>query len=305
MFVVHIIMNSMHSNVELNLVHLKTAIKTLNKVSTWELKLQLLHKALHILKGMGKNCMSLLQEIKDKSFEVRAQIKEMIPKLLTYPRIDTRCYSRTTVSSTLSFIRKAVHIALRMAEMILLYDTISSPRMGRHNEKSMVNILIDRDQCILLADYLVLIDLHWENYIRLTAFIALRLHVIFNERIDTIIEQTSPINGNDMTLSEKLLLVEFIIPQLAAVFDELCALLLIFRIYLNVSESFLFPTSDHFLLKNSDGNNTGINDWAAQIIDAELQVKQIIQHCEKSYIPIFQQQHIEFHNTINEIRNIA
>jgi hypothetical protein len=205
----------------------------------------------------------------------------------------------------LSFIRKAIHIALRMAEILLLHDMISSPRTGRHNDKSMANNLTDRDQYILSVDNLVLIDLHWENYMRLFAFIALRFHLIFNERIDAMIEQTSAIDGNDMTFSGKLFLVEFIIRELAAIFEELCALLLIFRIYLSVSENSLFPTSEQCLLKTPDGENTRINDWASEIIDTELQVKQIMQHCEKNYTPIFQQQHIEFHNTINEIRNIA
>ncbi len=268
---VHTIITQIQTNLDFNLIHLKTALNMLTKVPTCQLKHQLFRNMSHNLKNVGKNCIIMINQIKDKCHTVKKQIKQFISTLIDRLGLQNASFS----------IHKAINIMLKIAEIVFLGETMINKPVQDNSHYVEEHELIN---------YLMLFQIHWNNLILLISSIALRINFTFNEQIDAMIKQTS---FKDST--EQIFIIELIKPELIKIYDELCALCIIFRIYLDVSDKF-FLIDSH---QNNDEDNRFINNWETQINLIQMQVKLFIQECQIKYTSIFQQQQIQFNQLIN------
>jgi hypothetical protein len=213
----------------------------------------------------------MINQIKDKCHTVKKQIKQFISTLIDRLGLQNASFS----------IHKAINIMLKIAEIVFLGETMINKPVQDNSHYVEEHELIN---------YLMLFQIHWNNLILLISSIALRINFTFNEQIDAMIKQTS---FKDST--EQIFIIELIKPELIKIYDELCALCIIFRIYLDVSDKF-FLIDSH---QNNDEDNRFINNWETQINLIQMQVKLFIQECQIKYTSIFQQQQIQFNQLIN------
>jgi hypothetical protein len=263
------------------------------------------------LKNIGKDCIVLINQIKDKYDHVKKQIKELISTVLDRLRVQNVKYTRfneQTVAQNASFsIHKAISIIFKIAEIMILGGTMSSPMITKPVKENLTdNHLVnspyveEHNQVMKLVNYLMLFELHWDNLILLFSFMILRFNFTFNER-------TSFQDSNNMMFAEQVFVVELIKPELSQIYEELSALLLIFHIYLDISDKLLLKKSDDFLLMQSHEKNIKdnilISNWITQTSSLQIQVKQLIEECQMKYTSIFQQQQLEFNQFLNELKN--
>ncbi len=297
----HAIMTQIETNLEFNLIHLKATLKVLIKAPTWKLKHQLFRKALHNLKTDGTNCMGLINQIKDKCVDVKKQVKELISTVLERLKVENVKHIRF---SERTLTHSAISIIIKIVEIVVLGGTMSSPIIRKSVKENLTDnhltnshYVEEHDQVMELINYLMLFEQHLDNLILFFSFVTLRFNF-------TLIEQTLLEDSSNMTLTEQVFVIELMKPELSQIYEELCALLIIFRIYLQVSDKFFLQKLDNFLLIQFHENDPQeISNWVKQTSSIQMQVKQLIQEYQIKYTSIFQQQQIEFNKFLNELSN--
>lgn len=304
---VHTNITQIQTNLDFNLIQLKTALKILTKVPTCQFKHQLFRETSHNLKSVGKNCIIMINQIKDKCHAVKKQVKQFISTLIDRLELQNVKYQRTMAQSASFSIQKVISIMIKIAEIVVLGETISSPMINKpieDNHSISTHYVEEHHQLMELVNYFMFFQIHWDHLILLFSFIALRLNLIINERIDAMIKQISFKDTTNIIYTEQIFVIELIKPELTRIYEELCALCVIFHIYLDVSDKFILNKLDQFYLIHSHQNNHGnINNWETQTSFIEMQVKLFIQECQIKYNYILQQQQIQFNTILNQINN--
>lgn len=263
------------------LIHFKTALTVLIKTSRWKLKYQLFLKVLDNLKNAGKRQLSMINEINEKCIDAKKQIKELMNAIME----NVKQIGSNESSSSIYY---AFNIIIKIVEIVIFNRTINSP-MFKKTEQS-------HDQTMDLINYLMVFEHHWNNFNMFFSCIALRFNSILNERIDTMIEQTLFNDCSDLISIERLLIRS----GLSHIYKELGTLLVLFRVYIDISSEFLLKNFDNLSFIQSQTNILTVN-CIASTSSVQMQVKEFIQECQRKYTSIFQQQIIQFDELLNEL----
>ncbi|CAF3735012.1 unnamed protein product [Rotaria socialis] len=302
---VSILMKKLHLILESILLDLNTNLKIILKISTWKIKSQLLIKFLKYLKRNGFQCLTFINQLKNKFYYLKKQIRQIISNLRNRLSLENIKRNRFMMKNAFKYLSPVViYMFIKIIEIFVLNNKILFVTNEKLNKTNM-KFIYPKSEAEKIIEFLLVIEDQTEKIISLFSIIEFDFKLHLYSKIDILIEQIEIIDSNTITILEQKFFMELLKLKLNYIHDKLSIVCIMFSIYIDISDKSIIDKSNNIQSIESDGkqkieNNNLVNQYSIEMNIIRTQITQLIQQEKMKYLTIYKKRQDEFNQILND-----